>query len=102
MLTTEKIFIQPKTVEDALEAAYNHIENFKYVAGGTDVFVNKYQGNETSGCLIDITGISELRAVTSNIREFNVRILCVRDVHLLRCRSSRRAREREQRKRESH
>ena len=64
MLTTEKIFIQPKTVEDALEAAYNHIENFKYVAGGTDVFVNKYQGNETSGCLIDITGISELRAVT--------------------------------------
>ena len=63
MLTTEKIYIQPKTVKDALEAAYNHIEDFKFVAGGTDVLVNKFQGNDISACLIDISGINELNAV---------------------------------------
>ena len=41
MLTTEKNFLQPKSVKEAIDAAYDHIENFKYVAGGTDVFVNK-------------------------------------------------------------
>ena len=39
MLTTEKIYLQPKTVNDALKAAYENIEEFKYLAGGTDVFV---------------------------------------------------------------
>lgn len=63
MLTTEKIYIQPKTVKDALEAANNHTENFKFVAGGTDVLVNKFQGNDISACLIDISGIDELNEV---------------------------------------
>ncbi|HJY64956.1 MAG TPA: FAD binding domain-containing protein [Ignavibacteria bacterium] len=63
MLTTEKIYIQPKTVREALDAAYEHIDDFKYAAGGTDVYVNKFQGNETSSCLIDISGIYELEAV---------------------------------------
>jgi len=63
MLTAENIYIRPESVNDALEAAYDHIGNFKYVAGGTDVFVNKFQGNEISACLIDISGIDELKAV---------------------------------------
>jgi 4-hydroxybenzoyl-CoA reductase subunit beta len=63
MITTENIYIQPKTVKDALEAAYEHIEDFKFVAGGTDVLVNKFQGNDISSCLIDISGINELNAV---------------------------------------
>jgi len=63
MLTTEKNFLQPKSVKEAIDAAYDHIENFKYVAGGTDVFVNKFQGNEISSCLIDISGIDEINTV---------------------------------------
>ncbi|MBZ0203719.1 MAG: FAD binding domain-containing protein [Ignavibacteria bacterium] len=63
MLTTEKIYLQPKTVNDALMAAYDHINEFRYIAGGTDVLVNKFQGNEISSCLIDISGIDELNAV---------------------------------------
>jgi len=63
MLTTDKIFLQPKSVKEAIDAAYDHIENFKYVAGGTDVFVNKFQGNEISSCLIDISGIDEINTV---------------------------------------
>ena len=34
------------------------------MAGGTDVMVNKFQGNETSGCLIDITKIEALKGIT--------------------------------------
>jgi len=63
MITKEKIYIQPKTVNEAIENAYKHIYDFKYAAGGTDIFVNKFQGNEISSCLIDITGIDELDGV---------------------------------------
>ena len=63
MLTIEKIYLQPKSVKDALKAASSHIENFKFVAGGTDILVNKFQGNEIAECLIDISGITELNAV---------------------------------------
>ena len=63
MLTAEKIHIQPATVQQAIDAAYENIEDFTYVAGGTDVFVNKFQGNEISSCLIDISGIKELKTV---------------------------------------
>lgn len=64
MLTKEKKYIQPKTVQEAIEAAYHNIEDFNYIAGGTDIFVNKYQGNERSSCLIDISEIYELCTVT--------------------------------------
>lgn len=43
--------------------AYAHKEDFCYVAGGTDVLVNKYQGNKECSCLIDITGIAELKSI---------------------------------------
>jgi 4-hydroxybenzoyl-CoA reductase subunit beta len=38
-------------------------KDFKYVAGGTDVIANDFQENNTSECLIDITGIEELKQV---------------------------------------
>ncbi len=63
MLTKEKIYLQVKTVNEALDAAYDHIEDFRYVAGGTDVFANKFQGNEISSCLIDISCIDGLNEV---------------------------------------
>ncbi len=63
MFTTEKIHLQPETINEALKTAYEHTEDFKYVAGGTDVFVNKFQGNEISSCLIDISGIGELNEI---------------------------------------
>ena len=64
MLTKEKIYLQPETVNEAVNAAYEYLDDFKYVAGGTDIFVNKFQGNEISHSLIDITGINELNTVT--------------------------------------
>lgn len=63
MITAEKIYLQPKSVREALDYASQHQNNFKYVAGGTDVIANDFQGNNISACLIDITGIDELETV---------------------------------------
>jgi 4-hydroxybenzoyl-CoA reductase subunit beta len=53
----------PLTIADAVQLAKENTGNFKYIAGGTDVFVNRFQGNENSACLIDITKIDELRTI---------------------------------------
>jgi len=58
--------LQPKTVEEALEYASQYENCFKYIAGGTDVLVNRFQGNDISECLIDITGIDELSNVNNS------------------------------------
>lgn len=66
MITTEKIYYQPKSLQEAIEIAVNNIGRFKYIAGGTDLLVNKYQGNIEAECLIDLTHISELKEVKCN------------------------------------
>ncbi|MCP5061379.1 MAG: hypothetical protein GY936_02825 [Ignavibacteriae bacterium] len=40
--------------------------SFKYLAGGTDVMVNRFQGNEESPCLIDITKIDTLKGISKD------------------------------------
>lgn len=59
----EQIFLQPLTLEHAQEMAKAQLGNFKYLAGGTDLMVNRFQGNEDAVCLIDLTGIEELAGV---------------------------------------
>jgi 4-hydroxybenzoyl-CoA reductase subunit beta len=61
----QPIYLSPETVENAFKLSNQYEENFSYVAGGTDLWVNRYQGNNKSNCLIDITQISELQTVTS-------------------------------------
>jgi 4-hydroxybenzoyl-CoA reductase subunit beta len=60
----EKIYIKPSTVKEAINAAHEQCEDFCYVAGGTDVFVNKFQGNNNSTGFIDLSGIAELKTVS--------------------------------------
>ncbi len=62
----EKIFLQPKSIDEALEFASQNHDSFKYIAGGTDIIVNHFQGNDASGCLIDLTDIGELNNVETN------------------------------------
>ncbi len=64
ILAQEKKYKQPKTVADAINAAYEQDVDFKYIAGGTDLMVNKFQGNDTSAILIDISLISELDSIS--------------------------------------
>ncbi|MFP5470264.1 MAG: FAD binding domain-containing protein [Bacteroidia bacterium] len=59
----EKKYILATTVQEAIEQAIANKGNFKYLAGGTDVMVNKFQGNDTSSCLIDISKIDELKGI---------------------------------------
>src|ERR1035437_802011 len=63
-MIADKIYYKAKTTEEALTMAMNHADDFRYLAGGTDVIINKFQGNSDSNCLIDITGIEELKSVS--------------------------------------
>ena len=63
-MVSEKVYVKPKSVEQAIKIASQYLGSFRYLAGGTDVIVNKYQGNEEANCLIDITEIEELKKVS--------------------------------------
>lgn len=62
-MVTEQLYLKVKTIEQAAIEANKHIESFRYIAGGTDVFANKFQGNENSKALIDISEINYLKQV---------------------------------------
>lgn len=54
---------KPAELKEALTLAKANSGKYKFLAGGTDVIVNKFQGNETAGCLIDLTGIASMREI---------------------------------------
>ncbi len=58
------MYIKPQTFAEALQAASQHKDDFTYLAGGTDVWVNRFQGNNRARCVIDISHISEMQKVT--------------------------------------
>lgn len=72
MLTKEKIYLQPKSIDEALKFASQNHDSFKYIAGGTDIIINHFLGNDASNCLIDLTGISELNDVKPNGEYLNI------------------------------
>lgn len=63
-MIAEKIYTKPATIIEAISIADKYKNDFGYVAGGTDLLVNKFQGNKECSCLIDITGLSELKSVS--------------------------------------
>ncbi len=63
-MIAEKQYLIPTTVSEAIVFARQNLGAFKYLAGGTDVMVNRFQGNEESSCLIDISKIKELKGIT--------------------------------------
>lgn len=58
-----KKYLKPTTVQEAINMVEHLGNDFRFLAGGTDVMVNRFQGNETSTCLVDISGIDELKQV---------------------------------------
>lgn len=62
-MIAEQTYLIPKTLAEALEYAGEHAENFKYLGGGTDIMANRFHDHDNSGCLIDISKISELQEV---------------------------------------
>jgi 4-hydroxybenzoyl-CoA reductase subunit beta len=63
-MIAEKTYLKPKTFSEAIAIAAENGNSFRYLAGGTDVIVNKFQGNMEADCLIDISGIEDFKKVT--------------------------------------
>ena len=63
-MTNEKKYIKTSTIADAISEAIKNSNSFRFVAGGTDIFPNKFQENDTSDCFIDIADIEELKQIT--------------------------------------
>ncbi|MBM3416968.1 MAG: 4-hydroxybenzoyl-CoA reductase subunit beta, partial [Bacteroidetes bacterium] len=63
-MTEEKKYLKPVSVNEALTLAKEWGNDFRYLAGATDVMVNRWHGNEESSCLIDLCGIDELKQIT--------------------------------------
>jgi 4-hydroxybenzoyl-CoA reductase subunit beta len=61
-----KTYHKCQSVEEAIALALKHGEDFRYMAGGTDVIINKFQGNDETNCLIDISAIPELKQVSND------------------------------------
>lgn len=68
----EKQYLKPATLKEAVQLAFENESNFRFIAGGTDVIVNKFQGNDSTNCFIDITGINELHTVLRNKKYLNI------------------------------
>ena len=65
MITAERIFLKPRTAAEAVAMACEHADDFRFLAGGTDVLVNSFQGTDGTTCLVDLTGIAALKEVTT-------------------------------------
>jgi 4-hydroxybenzoyl-CoA reductase subunit beta len=62
-MIAEKKYLQPNSITEALAMIDGLGNDFRFLAGGTDVMANRFQGNETSSCLIDLSVINELKQV---------------------------------------
>ena len=71
-MSTNQTYFKAASVEEAYLHANNHITDFRYLAGGTDVIVNKFQGNEPANLLIDLSGINELKQITASENQIQI------------------------------
>jgi 4-hydroxybenzoyl-CoA reductase subunit beta len=62
-MISEGIYLQPTTIREAIELAMQYESDFTFIAGGTDVMTNRFQENENASCLVDLSGIIELKGV---------------------------------------
>lgn len=56
-------YYKPATLEEAILIASQNLLHCKFIAGGTDIMPNKFQGNDTTTQFIDITKLEELKGI---------------------------------------
>lgn len=78
-MISEKLYLIPKTIQEALEMAKASKGDFKYLAGGTDIMTNNYQEIGTSKILIDVTKISSLKSINRRNKYLRIGALNVLD-----------------------
>ncbi len=62
-MKTDFTYIKPESLHQALQTIAGLQHDFRLLAGGTDVMVNKQQGNDFASCMVDLTGLAELQQV---------------------------------------
>jgi 4-hydroxybenzoyl-CoA reductase subunit beta len=65
-MIAEKKYLQPHSIQEAIAITEGLEKDFRFLAGGTDVMVNRFHGNETSSCLVDLSCIGELKHVKNS------------------------------------
>lgn len=68
----EKNYLVPNTVEEAIALAGNYPGKYRFIAGGTDFTLNKFQGNDWASCWIDIKKLPELRGVVKESKYWRI------------------------------
>jgi CO/xanthine dehydrogenase FAD-binding subunit len=63
LVITKKYFL-PGTIEEAVSLAGEFPGTCRYIAGGTDLWVNRMQENEKSEILIDLSRIESLKKIS--------------------------------------
>jgi 4-hydroxybenzoyl-CoA reductase subunit beta len=74
-----QIYHKAKNVDDAMRFALEHKEDFRYIAGGTDLNVNRFHGTIQTSCLIDIHEIEELREIKGEGNDLHIGALVTLD-----------------------
>lgn len=65
-------YYTPKSLDDALNKAVEKKENSAFIAGGTDLWVQKHQGNQDAGTLIDLLNLPELNSIQPGKEEWSL------------------------------
>ncbi|MGP8215114.1 MAG: FAD binding domain-containing protein [Bacteroidia bacterium] len=58
-----KTYLMPDSLQEALEMTKKYGEDCRLMAGGTDVMPNRFHDNDTAACLVDISGLEELKKI---------------------------------------
>jgi 4-hydroxybenzoyl-CoA reductase subunit beta len=65
-------YLLPSSVEEAVQLAIDYNCKAKFIAGGTDLMVNRFHGNEQSEILIDLSRIRELTDISVSDNMFKI------------------------------
>lgn len=75
----EQSYHKAKSVEDAMALAITYKEDFRFIAGGTDLNVNRFHATIQTSCLIDIHDIGELRQIKGEGNDLHIGALVTLD-----------------------
>ncbi|MEI6576262.1 MAG: FAD binding domain-containing protein [Bacteroidota bacterium] len=80
-MISAKTYSKAISIEHAISLAKENEGKSRFLAGGTDVIVNKYQGNDDSDVLIDISGIAALKEITVSETFLSIgSLVCLEDL----------------------
>jgi 4-hydroxybenzoyl-CoA reductase subunit beta len=78
-MTGKQLYHKPATLSEAIELANAQEDDFSFLAGGTDMLVNKYHETSNPSCLIDISGLKELKQSEKREKYFSIGSLVTLD-----------------------